>query len=177
MTENRVRRFTAADRSACLANFDSNVPQYLHAAEPPEFAASLAHVDRAWGSYLGILDHGQPVTCGGVSLSADPAEARLCWGLVHRADHGRGLGTALMQARLTLALSMPDVQAVGNATCQHSKGFFASFGFRLTGQTPDLFDPRRLWPPTGLLRDDPAAVAQNLTPTPPRAGVPGTDQG
>ena len=133
------RDFTAADREACLAVFDSNVPDYFHDAERVEFAAFLAALP---GPYLVLVDtDGVVVGCGGYARVAGTGRADLCWGMVSNSAHGKGLGRALTQARIDRVLADPTVTEVVLNTSQHTVGFYERLGFETVAVIPDGFAP------------------------------------
>jgi predicted GNAT family N-acyltransferase len=136
-----VRPYAAADLAACLAIFDSNATQFFAREERQEFEAFLRALPEggAAATYLVLEVRGQVLACGG--LAPDPAarQASLCWGMVKRSGHGRGLGRALTRARLALARSLPDIDRLTLATSQHTAGFYAGFGFALAAVTPGGF--------------------------------------
>ncbi|HEX2080597.1 MAG TPA: GNAT family N-acetyltransferase [Longimicrobium sp.] len=135
----RVREYTRADRDACLAVFDSNVPAYFVAAEREAFAAFL---DGLPGPYLVVEDGaGAIVGCGGYAIAPETRTADLCWGMVARGRHGTGLGRLLLDARLDGIRADPRVDAVALNTSQHTRGFYERRGFVTERVVPDGFAP------------------------------------
>jgi GNAT superfamily N-acetyltransferase len=123
-------------RSRCLSIFDSNVPDYFDETERPEFAAFLAAPD---GPYLVLQVDDQIVACGGVAQAED--RAHLCWGMVHKDWHGKGLGRALLEERVKLAASLPGVAAIVCATSQHTEAFYFKKGFTRKSIVPHGWAP------------------------------------
>jgi len=78
------RPYTAADRAACLAIFDTNVPAYFAADERESFAAFL---DRGHDYYVLCDGDGAPVGCGGVRVRPDGRTAILRWGMIRAERH------------------------------------------------------------------------------------------
>lgn len=133
------RDFAPADFEACMALFDSNVPDYFHDAERDEFAAFLAALP---GPYLVLVsDDGEVVGCGGYARVAGTGRADLCWGMVSKSVHRRGLGRALTQARIDRVLEDPTVTEVVLNTSQHTVGFYERLGFETVAVTPDGYAP------------------------------------
>lgn len=134
-----VRTFTTADRGACLAVFDSNVPAYFTTPERPEFEKFL---DALPGPYIVLRDaEGAVVACGGHAIIEDDGRADLCWGMVRQDLHGTGIGRALTEARLAAALADPAVRYVALNTSQHTVGFYERLGFTMTEVIRDGFAP------------------------------------
>lgn len=135
----RVRDYTTADRSACLAVFDSNVPRYFVPVEREQFAAFL---DALPGPYLVVEDEaGHVLGCGGYAVTPGTTTADLCWGMVRLERHGTGLGQLLLDARLERVRADAAVEAVALNTSQHTRGFYERLGFRTERVIPDGFAP------------------------------------
>ena len=123
----RLRDYQPADREACLALFEGNVPDYFAPTERADFEAFL---DAIAFPYLVIEDEDGLVGCGGwARRSSDPGVVDFCWGMVRRDRHKSGLGRRLLEARLAQARAAGDVRSVMLQTTQHSEGFFARYGF------------------------------------------------
>jgi GNAT superfamily N-acetyltransferase len=139
----RVREYTPADRDACLAVFDSNVPRFFVSPEREEFAAFLDAPPP--GPYLVVEDDaGVVVGCGGYAMGRGTADAHLCWGMVARERHGTGLGRLLLDARLERVRADAadgSIEALALHTSQHTRGFYERRGFRLESVTPDGYAP------------------------------------
>ena len=135
----RIRDYRAADRDACLAIFDSNVPRYFRPHERSDF---LAFLDELPGPYLVVEDDDGRVTgCGGWALESDGRTAALCWGMVDRARHGRGIGSMLLRERLRRIEAHPTASAVILNTSQHTRGFYENLGFALRHLVADGYAP------------------------------------
>ena len=132
--------YRSGDRAACLALFDSNVPDYFASHERKDFTDFL---DAVQSAYLVMDDaDGQVVACGGFLASdGDPATAVLCRGMVRRGLHRTGRGAYLLSARLDLIAAHPDFATVAVETSQKSRGFFERFGFVAGTLVPDGFAP------------------------------------
>ena len=134
-----TRDFAAGDTEACLAVFDSNVPEYFHEGERAEF---LAFLEALPGPYLVLVDDlGDVVGCGGYARAESPGRADLCWGMVRNDAHRKGMGRALTKARLNRILADPDVREVALNTSQHTTGFYERLGFRTVSVVRDGCGP------------------------------------
>lgn len=139
----RIRKYEPRDRAACLAVCRSAVPKFIGECEIPLFEAFL---DKLPGPYFvaevgSEAADGQVIACAGYALSADQQIATLCWGLVHVAHHGTGVGRRLLEARLTAIRGTPGVRRIELGTSQHTFDFFAKFGFETVDICPDGFAP------------------------------------
>ncbi len=129
-----MRAFRPADLPACLALFDSNVPEYFRDHERDEFEAFLRALP---GPYFVLEEGATIVACGGYAVRAAEGEADLCWGMVHGSRHGRGYGRLLSAHRLEEAQKDPGLRAVVLHTSQHTVGFYEKLGFSLLSTEPD----------------------------------------
>ena len=87
-----MRPYTPADRGACLAAFESNLPRYFSPDERELFERFLAGGE---GEYLvAVDDAGSVVGCGGIAHDSD-GDGCLTWGMVH-ADHQKKGSIAVM---------------------------------------------------------------------------------
>lgn len=134
------RAWREDDRDDGLLLFDSNVPQYFAAQERADF---IEFIDDLPGPYFVALDAGgAAVGCGGYAAhDKKPGTAALCWGMIHRAHHGRGWGDALLRHRLDLIAREPVFRTVEIETSQFSRGFFERYGFVRGRTVADGFAP------------------------------------
>lgn len=134
-----VRDYTPADRTACMAVFESNVPEYFLVAEREQFSHFL---DVLPGPYVVVEDGAREiVACGGYALEPGTATVSLCWGMVRRDRHRTGLGRLLLDARLDRIRSDALIGAVKLDTTQHSHRFFERWGFRTQRVLLDGYGP------------------------------------
>lgn len=152
-----IRPFAPADRAACLALFDSNVPDYFLPQERAEFGEWLEKPfdSGEYGEYFVMEDAGQVVACGGVWQTPE-GRAGLSWGMVARSAHRRGYGSALLRFRLERLREL-GVREVHLDTSQHSAPFFARHGFLEVRRVPDGYGP-------GLDRVDMVATLDKVAP-------------
>lgn len=141
MSEVLCRPYRPDDLAACLAIFDSNTPRFFAPHERAEFEEHLAATHPQIQPYLVLTLRDKVIACGGLSVDLAKAQASLDWGMVDRTRQGMRLGTRLTEARLAQARDLPGVARVTLATSQHTQGFYAGFGFQVTGITPDGFGP------------------------------------
>jgi N-acetylglutamate synthase-like GNAT family acetyltransferase len=134
-----VRPYRAIDREACLRVLDTNVPEYFLATDRAEVGTFLDTVDAKGIRYLVIEDAGAIVACGGVAVS-EAKDARMCWGMVRRDLHRRGLGTILLAARLVEGAKMGATTGSLD-TVPQVEAFYSKMGFSLVGSTKDHYAP------------------------------------
>jgi GNAT superfamily N-acetyltransferase len=126
----RVREYSPDDRGACLAVFDTNVPESFLPAERESFAAFL---DEHPGPYFVLADEaGDVVACGGYAISPGTATADLCWGMVTHDRQGTGLGRLLVEIRLARIGADSSAADAALKTSQHTCAFYEKLGFTTT---------------------------------------------
>jgi GNAT superfamily N-acetyltransferase len=136
--EYRIRPYAPSDRSACLALFDSNTPDFFAPHERNEFASFLD----GSGAIMLVLETsgGELVGCGGYYVRAGSTDGGLAWGMIARRWHRRGAGRTLLRSRLR-ALRTAGARSATVHTSQHSRGFFEREGFEEVRVVPDGFAP------------------------------------
>lgn len=134
-----IREYTAEDKEACLAIFDSNLPQYFMPHERNELIEWLDKTDRA--SYSVLVEKDEVVACGGIYVDSDKQITGLAWGMVHDSRHKQGLGKALTIHRLeTMSQQFPGLDQ-HLETSQFTEAFYLRFGFETIERIQDGFGP------------------------------------
>ncbi|MDO7874541.1 GNAT family N-acetyltransferase [Hymenobacter sp. ASUV-10] len=144
-----IRPYTPADRAACLAIFESNMPRYFAPDELPGFArwldaqdaGRLAYAESLAEPYFVVEVAGQVVACGGLGIYLKQPLLTMAWGMVRNDLHHQGTGRALLQHRLQFAATHHPSYAVVLDTSQHTYPFFEKLGFQVTKVTPDGYGP------------------------------------
>jgi hypothetical protein len=138
-----MRDYVPDDQEACLAVFDSNVPDYFGANERAFFESYLANLRaNLRGPYFVIEDGQNILACGGMALhKPEVGTAELAWGMVIRSRHRNGLGRLLLVERLKRLNADPSLRVGLVNTSQFTAGFFTKMGFMTRQVTPDGFFP------------------------------------
>ena len=131
-----IREYQIADRNACLSAFASNVPQLFAANEADDYASFLAQLPCP---YLVAELDGVAVGGGGFYFIPETDLAGLVWGVIAWDAQRRGIGTALLRARLERLSSEPSIRAVRVKTSQGAAAFFERFGFQTERIIEDYF--------------------------------------
>ena len=119
---------------ACLAIFDSNMPDFFHPGERPGLERFLAAPHHP---FWVLVNDGVVLACGGFDHEPGAAFARIHWGMVHRDWHGKGLGRLLLLYRLREIGRISGVNSVQVGTTPQSAPFFEKQGFRVTSIEKD----------------------------------------
>lgn len=136
----RIREFHEDDLEACLDIHRSNEPDYL---EPGGIHGFVEFLARGTSYYLVVEHDGKIVACGGLELAGDSDHTTLVYGLVHRQFHGKGFGSTLLAARLSLLEHEGGPVPVWMSTSLAAASFYGRFGFALHSVTPDPVGPER----------------------------------
>lgn len=131
------RPYRSSDRDACLRLFDGNTPPFFAPSERSDF---IRFLERRGADYQVVIACSVVVACGGYLVAEDGVTAGLCWGMVERGRHGRGLGRALLKARLE-AIRAARLRRVILDTSQHTAGFYARYGFQAVATIKDGYGP------------------------------------
>ena len=155
-----LRGYSPADREACLLIFESNVPDFFLESERAVFGAFLKELP---GPYFVIEDDaGAVVACGGYAVEPQTRQADLCWGMVRRDLHRRGIGDFLLRERLSSLASHEEIQAVRLDTTQLTSAYYERVGFQVLRVTADGYGP-------GMHRYDMLMKVRRPLVSPPRS--------
>lgn len=132
-----LRRYTPEDEPACLAILASNTPTFFAAGDADEFRPFLRDDP---GDYFVTVVDGEIRACGGCYVREDGVGG-LTWGMVHAADHRRGLGSELLRHRLEMIRRVPSAWCVVLHTTQKTAPFFEHFGFETSHTIEDGYGP------------------------------------
>lgn len=129
MNEPIIQEYTAKDKAACMAIFESNIPQYFMESERPEFEEWLNKPDRA--PYYILLQQNEIIACGGIYEDKEKKTAGLAWGMVSHKLHKQGFGKLLTEHRLVAMNALFPGLEQHLETSQHTEAFYRKFGFEV----------------------------------------------
>ena len=133
----RIRPYAVTDKPACMAVFDSNVPDYFDLSERDMLSTWL---DAPKGEYYVVEQDGKVIGCGGFAREVR-GQARFTWGMVHNNHHGEGLGRLLAEHRLAEIEKTGAYSEAELFTTPQVAPFFRKFGFVDAGTKKDGFAP------------------------------------
>ena len=158
-----LRLYAPADKGACLALLDGNMPVFFAPHERDEFDTFLNDPgDRYW---VVEDDAGVIVGCSGYWVVPDTPVATITWTMVARSWHRRGVGRRLLLTCLDHLCRVPAVQAVRLETSQHVTGFYEQVGdFYVQGIIENGYAPglHKIEMRTVLSSERCAAIARQL---------------
>jgi GNAT superfamily N-acetyltransferase len=120
------RRFDRRDLPQCLELYALNEPGRFPMGVKPQYEKSLTE---GHAYHLVTDDSGQIVATGGVAYLHREDRVCLCFGLVHPGHQGRGIGTALLMARLAMLKPRRFTYDVFIFAVEASLPFYRRFGF------------------------------------------------
>lgn len=124
-----IRPFTAADHDACMALFVDLIPVFFIKEEIPQFDTWLRSMP---SRYYVVTNGGQVLGCGGIALKKDGTTAILCWGLISKDHHRRGIGSLLLNHRIEqIAQAYPQTKQVYLETSHVVQPFYQKHGFEV----------------------------------------------
>jgi len=135
----KSRPYQPSDKEACLKIFDSNTPQTFLINEREIFDKYLENHSEG---YTVLEDeHGTPIACGGYVIGLDGGASSLCWGMVRKDWHGKGLGRHLISNRLATLAQIPKMKLIRLDCSQQSVEFFMKWGFKTYRITQNHYAP------------------------------------
>ena len=147
-----ARLYEISNRADCLRAFDSNTPDYFLPGERIQFESFL---DQLPGPYFVIVEDDDLVACGGYAIGRVNGEADVCWTIVRRDHHGRGVGNFLMTTIAAEIRRLENIFVVRLETSHHTRPFFERWGFAAVEVVLNGFGP-------GLDRVEMRAAAADL---------------
>lgn len=138
MKDLKFRPCTADDYDACMKIFMSNTPQFFGSEEAGDFRKFLETLPCPY--FVATLN-GEVAACGGYGHDHAKGTVVLAWGMVRADLHKQGLGSFMLVERMKQIYEDCGEIVVQIDTSQHSKGFFAKYGFEATGFTENFYAP------------------------------------
>jgi ribosomal protein S18 acetylase RimI-like enzyme len=148
------RRFASTDLPQCLELYAAN--------EPGRFPGGVVNLYEktllGQNSYFLVAEsEGRIIASGGISYYLRDDLAVLCFGLVHPSHQGRGIGTALLLARLAMLKPHSYDYRVLIFAVEKSIAYYRRFGFKVF---PPWADGQGKLHPSGQLIFTPAEILQ-----------------
>lgn len=132
------RSYQSNDEQQVLALFDLLSPQYFAQEERVDLAYYLAKEREL---YFVVYQNNTLVAAGGINFQDQQQTGIISWDLVAPHLHGKGIGSALLQHRITVLRALPAVTKILVRTSQHAYLFYEKHGFKLTEIQPNFWAP------------------------------------
>ncbi len=131
-----IRKFTHADTKAVVALLEMNVPLYFAHSEVADFKEYLQnHLE----DYFLVEKYGLLVGAGGTNYDITPSGlARVSWDFIHPDYQGKGIGSILLQHRLS-QIKEKCVPKVEVRTSQLAYKFYQKNGFEMIRVEKDFW--------------------------------------
>ncbi|MBR9922358.1 MAG: GNAT family N-acetyltransferase [Bacteroidetes bacterium] len=131
-----IRQYSRADKEQLTALLRRNIPEYFHPGELKDYDEYLdLHLEK----YFVYEVENDILGCGGINYSDDRQTARLSWDIVHPKHHRKGIGKKLLEHRVSLLKSDPDLRQIAVRTTQHAYKFYEQNGFTLVRTEKDFW--------------------------------------
>jgi hypothetical protein len=129
----QIRAYDPADKDACVEIYKENEPGRFPDGVVGQFEQFLQHP--GYLRLVGCIDE-RPVAIGGIGVVRGmfANNVGLLFGMVRPALHRRGIGTAMLLARLAALPQPVKPVRVTLSSVETSGGFFERFGFAYQGQ-------------------------------------------
>ncbi len=131
-----IRPYEEQDREALLTLLQLNIPRFFDESELSDLHEYLT---RFREDYFVVEEKGIVIGAGGVNYFPEENTARLSWDFIHPDYQGRGVGRKLVEHRLQLLRTNPDVQRVVVRTTQLVYRFYEKMGFVLVKTQKDFW--------------------------------------
>ena len=155
-----VRPFSGQDLSACRLLYELNEPGRFPPGYLDLFIESLESPTQL---FLVVEFESQVAAVGGIYRAPESRQwCSLVFGMVHPNLHRKGLGTALLLARLSVLEPPTGVWWAGLASAGGSETFFKRFGFLHYGRYPSSADMREYDCYSAYLEEDWKSCARVL---------------
>jgi len=131
-----IRAYELKDREIVLSVMQENIPTYFAQDEQEDLKYYL---DFEIEQYFVLEADGQIVACGGINLEPEERSGVISWDIVRPAEQGKGHGRKLLEHRIAILKSMPDIDRITVRTSQLTYLFYQRNGFVLNQIVKDYW--------------------------------------
>jgi [ribosomal protein S18]-alanine N-acetyltransferase len=121
-----IRKYRPDDKNKILDLFRMNTPAFF---SPNEESDLIFYLEHEIELYFVVEVKNEIVGCGGINFKEEGTVGLLSWDFLHPDFQGRGIGTTLLNHRLELLKSIPEVKKIRVRTSQHANSFYEKGGF------------------------------------------------
>lgn len=123
-----IRAYEVRDREIVLSVMQENIPAYFAQDEMEDLKYYL---DFEIEQYFVLEAEGKIVACGGINLELEERRGVISWDIVLPSEQGKGYGRKLLEHRIAILKSMPDIDRITVRTSQLTYLFYQKNGFIL----------------------------------------------
>ena len=123
-----IRRYHPNDKPTLINLLRLNSPDYFAPEEEKEFDHYLDHEIE---DYFVICMDDLPVGCGGINYEENNTSGIISWDMIHPDFQKQSLGSKLLQFRIDILKTMPDIQRIIVRTSQLTDRYYEKMGFKL----------------------------------------------
>lgn len=135
--------FAACHKKDCLAIFDSNCPPYFAQSERilfSNFLNSLIDNKPVYDTikenfFYVLIVKDKIIGCAGFYTQTNNSQIRFSWGMILNSYHKKGLGTRIVQFRISKIKEFFPKHQIALDTSQHTFKFYQNFGFEVKEYT------------------------------------------
>lgn len=131
-----IRAYEVRDREIVLSVMQENIPAYFAQDEMEDLKYYL---DFEIEQYFVLEAEGKIVACGGVNLELEERRGVISWDIVLPSEQGKGYGRKLLEHRIAILKSMPDIDRITVRTSQLTYLFYQKNGFILNQIVKDYW--------------------------------------
>lgn len=133
-----IRPYIPGDKNAVMQLFLLNVPAYFDASETAHLDTYLDHKTEQY--FVAVL-HDRIIGSGGINFEHQYNTGKISWDIIHPDFQGIGVGTRLLQHRISLCLEMSTINTLSVRTSQLVYRFYEKQGFQLEEIHMDYWAP------------------------------------
>lgn len=131
-----IRAYEVRDREIVLSVMQENIPAYFAQDEMEDLKYYL---DFEIEQYFVLEAEGKIVACGGINLELEERRGVISWDIVLPTEQGKGYGRKLLEHRIAILKSMPDIDRITVRTSQLTYLFYQKNGFILNQIVKDYW--------------------------------------
>ncbi|MBL7924684.1 MAG: GNAT family N-acetyltransferase [Bacteroidia bacterium] len=131
-----IREYREDDKAAVLQLFRLNTPASFSVLEEKDL---LHYLEREREAYFVLERNRELLGCGGYHLSGDQTCGTICWDIFHPSFQRQGLGSRLLDYRLSRLKACSGLHTITVRTSQMAYRFYGKHGFVLRETVEDYW--------------------------------------
>lgn len=136
--QTNIRKYQAKDKPFLIGILKQLVPTYFAENEINDFENYLDHEIE---QYFVVEVNRKIIGSGGINFENDFKTGKISWDFIAPEYHGKGIGELLLNHRINILKSMPDIDSIRVRTSQLSYTFYEKNGFVIQEIIKDYWAP------------------------------------